>query len=283
MEAEDLVAMELEMLESVFPPEDGTVAVREGGDAVTVVAKLRPYTAEEESKQFVRLELSLTVARGCSYPDEPPSIALGRSSGLDDAQRDALRDALCARAACLAEGGEAMLLALLEQARELLTSYNTAGECPICMGGLAEACDDEEEVVVVEGEGEKPDGGGGASSAASLAPPVAQVQVQVLKTPCFHRFHVSCFARFWRCEWRRQQELAASAVPGLLSRLGTAVYGATAGAFPAGAARVGCPQCRERVPWESVAAELGPHLCTHAPNVVVRGGGGGGCAGGHHV
>ena len=85
-----MMTMELEMLESVFPPEDRMLEVRKEADVLTVTARLRPYTAEVEAKQFVRLNLSLKVlccpndvSMGC-YPNEPPIIELGRSSGLDD-------------------------------------------------------------------------------------------------------------------------------------------------------------------------------------------------------
>ena len=176
---DDLVQSEIEMLQCVYEHELEVECTEHG---MALVAKLRPHTADEASKQFVQVELKLAIARACPYPAQPPAIALGRSSGIGDEQRVQLLRQLRSRAAALAEGGEASLLALIELTRESLNEFNVIGECPICMCNFVET-----------------DTHVNASAAGAEANLSA-----VLRTDCYHRYHVSCFARLWRDQWQQQ-------------------------------------------------------------------------------
>lgn len=95
-----------------------------------------------------------------------------------------------------------MLLSILETGRELLTSFNVpSGECSICLGML-------------EGEGN------------------GDAPVPVLRTPCYHVFHVSCMLDYWQSEFAQQKS-------------------STKRSIDVKSADVLCPECRTEIPWDS--------------------------------
>jgi len=154
------LASELELLAAMWSEDELTVET--SGTSTRITVGLAPMTAGDEEKQLLWCELQLLA--GPSYPSEPPELALGSSRGLSDAGRAGLLAELRRQREELL--GEPALFALLEAGRAVLTSLNTAGgECPICLGDLA---DDDAQ--------------------------------QVLRMPCYHLFHRQCVIEYCRSE-----------------------------------------------------------------------------------
>lgn len=187
---DEALAEELELLRAVWPGDDELVirSASHGIYKASLIASLLPRTAGIERAQLVRCELLIDVP--FDYPTLSPRLSLGSSRGLSDHARGKLLTELESLAASLS--GEPALYALLEAGCEALTGLNApAGECAICLGSLEETD-------------------------------------EVLRTPCFHVFHIQCFADFWQCEKARTSTPHAEA----LSQAG---------------AEVACPECRSTV------------------------------------
>ena len=210
----EAIQEELEALESMYP--EG-LRVTHGHDAraqTTVALDVAPRTLDDETRQYVRVTLRIVLDN--DYPAGAPSLSLTDAKGLDDARiatvMGRLRDAVDEHAA----PGDPVLALLCETAFETLTELNHPdGDCAFCL-----------EPMWREDHPADHPSRHSAEAFTKLA-------------TCYHCFHASCFARWYR--WR-----AAAAAEEDASR----------GAHPAGSEEAMerekrpshlCPVCRSAV------------------------------------
>ena len=144
-----------------------------------------PRTLDDETRQYVRVTLRIVLDN--DYPAGAPSLSLTDAKGLDDARlatvMGRLRDAVDEHAA----PGDPVLALLCETAFETLTELNHPdGDCAFCLEPMWRAdhpssCDHS------------------AEAFTKLA-------------TCYHCFHASCFARWYR--WRAAAAAEEDALSG---------------------------------------------------------------------
>ena len=187
--AMDEIEEELEALEALYP--EGLRVTRAGtassggstqAQHTTVALDVTPRTLDDETRQYARVTLRIVIDN--DYPAGAPSLALTDAKGLDDTRQATvmgrLRDAADE---CI---GDPVLALLCETAFETLTELNHPdGNCAFC---LTPVCPDPS--VVQEG---------------------AETFMKLGK--CFHCFHTSCFAEWWRWRIRAAEEEASSRGP----------------------------------------------------------------------
>ena len=187
--AMDEIEEELEALEALYP--EGLRVIRAGtassggstqAQHTTVALDVTPRTLDDETRQYARVTLRIVLDN--DYPTGAPSLALTDAKGLDDTRQATvmgrLRDAADE---CI---GDPVLALLCETAFETLTELNHPdGDCAFC---LTPVCPDPS--VVQEG---------------------AETFMKLGK--CFHCFHTSCFAEWWRWRIRAAEEEASSRGP----------------------------------------------------------------------
>ena len=187
--AMDEIEEELEALEALYP--EGLRVTRAGtassggstqAQHTTVALDVTPRTLDDETRQYARVTFRIVLDN--DYPAGAPSLALTDAKGLDDTRQATvmgrLRDAADE---CI---GDPVLALLCETAFETLTELNHPdGDCAFC---LTPVCPDPS--VVQEG---------------------AETFMKLGK--CFHCFHTSCFAEWWRWRIRAAEEEASSRGP----------------------------------------------------------------------
>ncbi|KAJ0111300.1 hypothetical protein Patl1_00110 [Pistacia atlantica] len=167
MAEEEEVAMELEAVQAVY-----------GEDCVVLDSypphlrlHIQPRTADVSSQQFV--EAVIDIRAGPKYPDEPPSVDLIESKGLDQKRQkhliSSVQDKACELSSCL------MLVALCEESVEKLSAMNHPdGDCPLCLYPLVPK-DETDEVL-----------------------PFMKLM------SCFHCFHSDCIIHWWN--WLQKEK-----------------------------------------------------------------------------
>ena len=192
----EAIQEELEALESMYP-EGLRVALaapsRDGHDArahTTVALDVVPRTLGDETRQYVRVTLRIVLDN--DYPAGAPSLSLTDAKGLDDARlatvMGRLRDAVDEHAA----PGDPVLALLCETAFETLTELNHPdGDCAFCL-----------EPMWREDHPADHPSRHSAEAFTKLA-------------TCYHCFHASCFARWyrWRAAAAAEEDAALGAHP----------------------------------------------------------------------
>ena len=192
----EAIQEELEALESMYP-EGLRVAhaapSRDGHDArahTTVALDVVPRTLDDETRQYVRVTLRIVLDN--DYPAGAPSLSLTDAKGLDDARlatvMGRLRDAVDEHAA----PGDPVLALLCETAFETLTELNHPdGDCAFCL-----------EPMWREDHPADHPSRHSAEAFTKLA-------------TCYHCFHASCFARWyrWRAAAAAEEDAALGAHP----------------------------------------------------------------------
>ena len=192
----EAIQEELEALESMYP-EGLRVALaapsRDGHDArahTTVALDVVPRTLDDETRQYVRVTLRIVLDN--DYPAGAPSLSLTDAKGLDDARlatvMGRLRDAVDEHAA----PGDPVLALLCETAFETLTELNHPdGDCAFCL-----------EPMWREDHPADHPSRHSAETFTKLA-------------TCYHCFHASCFARWyrWRAAAAAEEDAALGAHP----------------------------------------------------------------------
>lgn len=213
----EAIQEELEALESMYP-EGLRVALaapsRDGHDArahTTVALDVVPRTLDDETRQYVRVTLRIVLDN--DYPAGAPSLSLTDAKGLDDARLATVMGRLRDAAAEHAAPGDPVLALLCETAFETLTELNHPdGDCAFCLEPMWRA------------------------DHPADHPSRHSAEAFTKLATCYHCFHASCFARWYR--WR-----AAAA----------AEEDATLGAHPLGSEEATsrskrpthlCPACR---------------------------------------
>ena len=182
----EAIQEELEALESMYP--EG-LRVTHGHDAraqTTVALDVAPRTLDDETRQYVRVTLRIVLDN--DYPAGAPSLSLTDAKGLDDARlatvMGRLRDAVDEHAA----PGDPVLALLCETAFETLTELNHPdGDCAFCLEPMWRA-----------------------DHPSSLRDHSAEAFTKLAK--CYHCFHASCFARWYR--WRAAAAAEEDALSG---------------------------------------------------------------------
>ena len=187
--AMDEIEEELEALEALYP--EGLRVTRTGtassggstqAQHTTVALDVTPRTLDDETRQYARVTLRIVLDN--DYPTGAPSLALTEAKGLDDTRQATVMGRL--RDAADECVGDPVLALLCETAFETLTELNHPdGDCAFC---LTPVCPDPS--VVQEG---------------------AETFMKLGK--CFHCFHTSCFAEWWRWRIRAAEEEASSRGP----------------------------------------------------------------------
>lgn len=214
---------ELEALEALYP-DDGLVVRRasDGRDETseaspsdrvhhtTVSLDVAPRTLDDTTQQFVRATLTLTLNN--NYPVNAPSISLTNARGLDDTRQSEVFRRLETALDDFASPDEPVLALLCETAFETLTEMNTPdGDCAFCLNPVADAGD-------------------------------LNSQKHFMKLMrCYHCFHQTCFARWWR--WK------TNAAAREMEKLGA--HHSAASTTPAPATHL-CPVCRVAIEKEDV-------------------------------
>ncbi|CAL8471319.1 g10861 [Coccomyxa elongata] len=168
---------------------------------------------------YVRAELMIFV--GKKYPDEVPEIELRNAKGLGDARVAQLLSRL--RQEAQESVGNMVLGLVIETARDVLTGMNNPeGDCIFCMNSLSDE----------------------ASTSDSR---------ELTKLPCYHCFHLDCFARWWRWEQRSLHTKRKRIIEELSAAAGPKLY--NSGLIPTdqGLFTVLCPSCRAKVTPEDLA------------------------------
>ena len=192
----EAIQEELEALESMYP-EGLRVALaapsRDGHDArahTTVALDVVPRTLDDETRQYVRVTLRIVLDN--DYPAGAPSLSLTDAKGLDDARlatvMGRLRDAVDEHAA----PGDPVLALLCETAFETLTELNHPdGDCAFCL-----------EPMWREDHPADHPSRHSAEAFTKLA-------------TCYHCFHASYFARWyrWRAAAAAEEDAALGAHP----------------------------------------------------------------------
>ena len=181
----EAIQEELEALESMYP--EG-LRVTHGHDAraqTTVALDVAPRTLDDETRQYVRVTLRIVLDD--DYPAAAPSLSLTDAKGLDDARiatvMGRLRDAADEHAA----PGDPVLALLCETAFETLTELNHPdGDCAFCLEPMWRA------------------------DHPSSCDHSAEAFTKLAK--CYHCFHASCFARWYR--WRAAAAAEEDALSG---------------------------------------------------------------------
>lgn len=164
--AEEEVLAEVEAVQAVY-----------GDDCQVIQAypphlhvHLKPRTAEVSSQQFV--EATIGMQAGPKYPEEPPTIRVIDSKGIDEQRQKHLIDSICCKAFELASC--LMFVALCEEAVEKLSSMNHPdGDCPLCLYPLLDEDVDNNSLPFMK------------------------------LMSCFHCFHCDCIIRWWN--WIQMQ------------------------------------------------------------------------------
>ncbi|KAJ0053860.1 hypothetical protein Pint_00102 [Pistacia integerrima] len=194
MAEEEEVAMELEAVQAVY--EEDCVVLDSYPPHLHL--HIKPRTADISSQQFV--EAVIDIRAGPKYPDEPPSVDLIESKGLDQKRQkhliSSIQDKACELSSCL------MLVALCEVIVSLLIGcfvtvnfddYNSNifyiykesveklsamnhpdGDCPLCLYPLVPK-DENDEVL-----------------------PFMKLM------SCFHCFHSDCIIQWWN--WLQKEK-----------------------------------------------------------------------------
>ena len=150
-----------------------------------------PRTLDDETRQYVRVTLRIVLDN--DYPAGAPSLSLTDAKGLDDARlatvMGRLRDAVDEHAA----PGDPVLALLCETAFETLTELNHPdGDCAFCL----------EPMWREDHPADHPSRHSGGGRSTKLA-------------TCYHCFHASCFARWyrWRAAAAAEEDAALGAHP----------------------------------------------------------------------
>ena len=163
------VAFEVELLRGMYP-EDMLDIIPENPDShhVTCLLHLVPHTGGD-GNLFVKCTLAL-VLNVAAYPDEPPTISLTRSRGLNEQQQKELIVLL--ECECVELAGDYVCSTLAQLASDYLTEHNRPPRCSICL----------EEICVSIKNKEKKEN--------SI----------ITTNECFHIFHAACLTSWWeRC------------------------------------------------------------------------------------
>ena len=171
-DAHESLMIEVEMLTSSYTEDELQWRPAEKSDTnPTLWLSARPKTAADTRLQFVKADLCFTVSK--DYPGVAPEVEVLVTRGLGDAQVSELKTEPATLTTEMLGGP--MLLSLVEACEDVLTKYNLAGECSICLEAFE----------------------GGEKSATTA----------VVKTePCFHRFHAACLANAWRIAVNEAEE-----------------------------------------------------------------------------
>eukprot|EP00128_Syssomonas_multiformis_P000303 Colp12_sorted_trinity150504_noHs@26193 len=155
---EELQSLECIYFEELTYVDPSEISSRDGLEKCVKILQLdlKPHTAQDESKQFVRATLLIGILP--KYPEVAPIIRFKNVRGMADediTQRlRKLYDLADSRK------GEVMLYDMIEWVKETLTEKNIPAEhCSVCLCAFA----DESEIV---------------------------------KTSCFHYFHPACLASY---------------------------------------------------------------------------------------
>ncbi|KAJ7345972.1 hypothetical protein JRQ81_001922 [Phrynocephalus forsythii] len=126
---------EVEVLESIYL--DELQVCKGDGRSVPweISITLHPATAEDQDAQYVCFTLVLSLPP--QYPNEVPKISIRNPRGLSDEQIQKISQML--QGVAQAQLGTAMLYALIEKGKEILTENNIPhSQCVICLYGFQE-------------------------------------------------------------------------------------------------------------------------------------------------
>merc|ERR1712156_59636 len=156
MSSEEVIE-EVEALSAILEEDTVDVVREEDGERLKeVVVKILPLTEGEQEKQYVSLNLVVTLTE--DYPSSPPTLGVRNPRGLDEAAVAGLLADMNTR--CEEYCGCPVLFELIEMAREFLTKRNVpVVRCIICLFSLQE-------------------------------------EDEIIKTECLHFFHKQCLGRY---------------------------------------------------------------------------------------
>ena len=166
---DDDAAAELELVQAMYTADELKLAMDSGGATLTV--RLTPSAA---THRYAEAHVGLRL--GAGYPQQAAEVSLDGTRGLVEDEEARLIRSVRSRALELA--GECAVVLLLEEALEVLTEINRAGDCPICREPLL----------------------------AARAPPT-------FLAPCYHSFHTPCLGR-WRAVVAATRRADADAAEG---------------------------------------------------------------------
>ena len=218
---------EIEVLGSTYRSDEVIWNAAEGApgkSAGLFLARCRPKTGG--SDHFVRADVIIDVP--LTYPElDSPSFRFERLSGLGEAEELTLRTGMVEVLQELS-GCPLQILALIERAEEILSGFNAGGECCVCLEPLAVDSDTS----------------------------------TMMRTQCWHRFHMHCLASVWSTAVEHEHlKRAASSVVGASGGGERKGMGACQAAVERRAAvglfmgdgpswrtvRLACPECRHEL------------------------------------
>lgn len=211
----EITSIELEALIFTYGEEALTVSQQ---DPLSIAISIAPHTGEVETEQFVNA--TLLVATTPEYPGEAPALKLQNPQGMSDKRIDTVMTCLQAETKGLL--GEMMLGSLIEAAKDAMTEMNQPeGHCIFCL-----------EQLVPEG-------------ISSIHPPL-------LRLPCYHCYHLQCFAEWWHWQQSSMQQKAEQIQKDLLSAAPQRLQDDGLVPDANGLFAVQCPICRSVVSAQDV-------------------------------
>eukprot|EP00794_Sanderia_malayensis_P013909 gene13909-15358_t len=154
--SESILQEEIAVLQSIYMDEIIINGPEESPDEIVVM--LHPYTADEDDKKYVYMQLSIKLNK--KYPHVKPLLGIRNPRGISDAQLDSFLVNLNALAT--QKIGEAVLFDLIEYAKECLTDNNRPEcDCAICLDDF-------------------------------------KTDEDFVRTECYHYFHLLCMAQYVR-------------------------------------------------------------------------------------
>ncbi|CAN0920028.1 E3 ubiquitin-protein ligase RNF25 [Linum grandiflorum] len=183
--AEEEILLEVEAVQAVY-----------GDDCVVLSAfpphlhlHVKPRTAEITSQQFV--EALISIRAGVQYPEEPPSIIIIESKGLDELRQKVLLTSIhnkalelssCFMLVALCEHSYMVLGTKVRQAavEQLSIMNHPDGDCPLCLYPLVQEKEEHEILPFMK------------------------------LMSCFHCYHSECIIRWWTWLQKQQEKTSTS-------------------------------------------------------------------------
>ncbi|GAX77937.1 hypothetical protein CEUSTIGMA_g5379.t1 [Chlamydomonas eustigma] len=276
----ELLEIEVEALKATYGYDVEVMDFEEHKQLCKIISvKIYPHTADDLSLRYVEVKLTFELPLG--YPEEETaSVQISQERGLGFQREAQLLQSLREEAATLL--GDLVLGHLCEVAKDYLTKENyPAADCAFCLQTMAtltqgaqalraremdQSLHEDLNIISVQADSTKlPSSSLSSFSSAPTTIPVETTNQELLKLPCYHVFHRTCFEEWW--VWR--QQTWAEEETALIKHTGaTSVSTILAKQLPPKEQFVesitwyiaGCPVCREPCPLDSLPAAVSGRL-----------------------
>lgn len=223
----EITRVELEALNFTYGEDALAMLAR---DPLSISISISPHTGDVDTERYVNATLVLSTHP--EYPTQLPTLHLQSPQGMSDKRIAGVLSQLHTVADSLA--GEMMLGSLIEAAKDAMTDINQPeGHCVFCLEPL-------------------------------VPPGTVPSQDLLLRLPCYHCYHLPCFAEWWHWQQSSMLQKASQIKQDLQSAAPERLKEEHLIPDASGIFAIQCPICRLLIP--ALDAHQADAIAQHVPS-----------------